>query len=112
MGEKVKVVYIAGLSRSGSTILGDTLCQIDGWFHGGEIRYIWDRGVIENQRCGCYSSFRDCLFWNDVLSKGFGGLDHIDPHEMVRFRESLRTRHVLLFREDKLRAHVTHGIHC
>lgn len=111
MEKRVKVLYIAGLSRSGSTILGDTLGQIDGWFHVGEIRYIWDRGIIENRKCGCYSPFRDCSFWNDVLSRGFGGTDHIDPHEMFRLRESLRSRHISLYREDTLRAHVTRGMY-
>lgn len=111
MEKRVKVLYVAGSGRSGSTILGDTLGQIDGWFHVGEICSIWNHGIIENQKCGCYSPFRDCSFWSDVLCKGFGGLDHIDPHEMFRLQGSLRMRHIALYREDTLRAHVTHGMH-
>lgn len=103
MEKWLKVLYIAGWGRSGSTILGNVLGQIDGWFHVGEIRYLWDRGIIENQKCGCYSSFRDCSIWGEVLSEAFGGLDQIDPQKMVHLRNSfIRTRHLLLYRKGKL----------
>ena len=36
----VKVVYIAGMGRSGSTLLGSLLGQLDGFFFVGEFRHL------------------------------------------------------------------------
>lgn len=43
--EKIKVLYIAGWGRSGSRILARTLSQVEGFFHGGELRTIWIDGL-------------------------------------------------------------------
>lgn len=53
MNEKIKVLYLAGWSRSGSTILSNILGEINGFFSTGEITYIWQRGLIINKLCGC-----------------------------------------------------------
>ncbi len=101
MSARVKLVYIAGWGRSGSTILGHVLGQHDGWCYVGETRYLWDRGLIENRTCGCGSAFEDCAFWSRVLASESSGLGDIDPHEMVRLRKSvIRTRHILLGGKD------------
>ena len=55
--QQLKVLYIAGEGRSGSTILGNILSQIDGFFSVGEMHHIWDRGFIENWRCSCGATF-------------------------------------------------------
>ena len=95
--DKIKVLYIAGMPRSGSTILGNILGQIDGFFNVGELRYIWGRGFIENWLCGCGARFRDCEVWKAILKEAFGGMDHIDADEMLRLCESgTRTRHIPL----------------
>ena len=65
-----------------------------------------------NRKCGCHSSFYDCPFWSKVLFKAFGGIDQINPQEMVYLRDSfLRTRHLLLYRKDKLQNIVTRDMH-
>jgi hypothetical protein len=95
--DKIKVLYIAGWSRSGSTILGNILGQIDGFFHVGELRYIWERGFIENWLCGCGVRFSDCEMWKAILKGAFGGADHIDADEMLHLCKSgTRTRHIPL----------------
>jgi hypothetical protein len=95
--DKVKVLYIAGLGRSGSTILGDALGEIEGFFHGGELNFIWEHNLIENRLCGCGAPFDECEVWGLVLERAFGGMDGIDAHEMVRLQASgTRTRHVPL----------------
>ncbi len=80
---KIKVLYIAGSSRSGSTILGNILGQIDGFFHVGELFHIWQRGFIENWKCGCGNPFRECDVWNAVVDKAFGNINQVDPHKML-----------------------------
>lgn len=95
--DRVKVLYISGFGRSGSTILGNVLGQTEGFFHGGELRHIWDRGLIKNWLCGCDSPFQECEFWREVFQNAFGGMERIDAPEMIRLRElSSRTHHVPL----------------
>ena len=63
----VQVLYIAGTGRSGSTLLAGILGQVDGIFNAGEVRYIWDRGLLANRLCGCGRQFRDCPVWDEIL---------------------------------------------
>jgi hypothetical protein len=94
---KVKVLYIAGLGRSGSTILGNVLGEIEGFFHGGEFNFIWEHNLIENRLCGCGAPFDECEVWGAVLEKAFGGMDEVDARDMAWLQASgTRTRHVPL----------------
>jgi hypothetical protein len=69
-GEKrVKVLFVAGWGRSGSTLLDNLLGQIDGFFSTGEIRYIWERGVLGEWTCGCGRPVKECEVWSAVLAK-------------------------------------------
>jgi hypothetical protein len=60
------VIYIAGAGRSGSTLLELLLASGDGVVAGGELTYFWQRGVLENQLCGCGQAFTQCGFWREV----------------------------------------------
>ncbi|MGB3634443.1 MAG: hypothetical protein WA982_10425, partial [Rubrobacteraceae bacterium] len=68
---RTKVLYIVGLGRSGSTILSNSLGQIDGFFSAGEICYIWRQNFIENRLCGCGQPFDKCPVWTQVVKKAF-----------------------------------------
>lgn len=95
--DKVKVLYIAGFGRSGSTILGNVLGEIEGFFHGGEFNFIWERNLLENRLCGCGAPFGDCEVWGSVLKRAFGAIGGADAREMVRSQASgTRTRHIPL----------------
>lgn len=92
---KVKVLYIAGNGRSGSTILDIILGQLEGFFAVGELRRIWDRGLIENRVCGCSAPFRDCPTWTAIFREAYGGMDAVDPGAMVNYRERMtQTKHL------------------
>lgn len=94
---RVKVLYIAGYSRSGSTMLDSILGQIDGFFSTGELYYVWNRNVLDNTVCGCGIPFRECQVWRGVFECAFGGIDAADAREMIRLRElNTRTRHLPL----------------
>jgi hypothetical protein len=84
----VKVLYITGWGRSGSTILDNILGQLDGFFSVGELRFIWERGFIENRLCGNGVPFRENEVWRSILDEAFGGLANIDPHEMAKLHNS------------------------
>lgn len=98
MGEdKIKVLYVAGWGRSGSTVLGNILGQLEGFVHVGELLYVWERGLLGDWSCGCGAPFRECEVWGAVLKKAFGDTDRIDLPEMARLRvDSVRTRHLPL----------------
>ena len=95
--ERVKVLYVVGLGRSGSTILSNSLGQIGGYFSAGELNFIWRHNVIENRLCGCGRPFRECPVWTKVMGEAYGGMDVVDPREMMRLQASgTRTRHIPL----------------
>lgn len=96
-GEKIKVLYITGAGRSGTTILANALGQIDGFFSVGEINYIWERNVLEGRPCGCGEAFRECSEWPRVLEEAYGGVDEVEARAWIEARDSgARTRHVPL----------------
>ena len=69
--ETVRVVYILGTGRSGSTLLANILGQVPGFTSAGEVRYLWQRGLLENRLCGCGERFADCPHWRRVLELAF-----------------------------------------
>ncbi len=94
---KIKVLYIAGFGRSGSTLLGNVLGQVDDFVSVGEIRNIWLHGLIQNKVCGCGAPFKECEMWQPVLNEAFGDRGGVDPEKMIQLRESWsRTKHIPL----------------
>lgn len=83
MEKKIKILNFTGWGRSGSTILGSVLGEIDGFFFGGEIRTIWSLTMIKNKLCGCGEPSRECKLWKEVIEKAFGGFDKVNPQEMI-----------------------------
>ncbi|GHJ07451.1 sulfotransferase [Micromonospora humidisoli] len=66
MNPPVRVLYLAGSGRSGSTLVTTVLGQYPGVFAAGELRYLWQRGEVENRPCGCGRPLRDCPLWGEV----------------------------------------------
>jgi sulfotransferase family protein len=66
-GERLKVLFIAGWTRSGSTLLDNVLNEIDGFFSTGELTFLWRRGVMQKHLCGCGAKVVDCQIWKGVL---------------------------------------------
>jgi hypothetical protein len=93
--ERIKVLYISGWGRSGSTILSSILGQADGFFPVGEIRFIWQRNLIENMLCGCSKPFLECEVWREIFSCAYGGFGRVNGERMALLCERLsRTRHI------------------
>jgi hypothetical protein len=94
---RIKVLYVAGWQRSGSTILANLLGQIQGFFSTGELYYMWGYVWFEDNRCGCGVPVKQCPVWMRVFDKAFGGADAIDAHEMRRLGWSgAKTKHMPL----------------
>jgi hypothetical protein len=85
----VRVLYIGGLGRSGSTLLDRMLGQLDGVWSVGELVHIWQRGLQENNLCGCGRRFRDCHFWRRVGEEAFGGWDAVDVDEVLALKQAV-----------------------
>ena len=93
----VRVLYIGGLGRSGSTLLDRMLGRLDDVWSVGELVHLWERGLKENNRCGCGRCFADCPFWRRVGEVAFGGWDTLDTDEVLALKESVdRNRYVPL----------------
>jgi hypothetical protein len=96
--ERMKVLYIAGSGRSGSTILGRILGQLNGFFFAGELCKIWEYGLLENRMCGCGELFRNCGFWREVFREAYGGMEKLSGRDMYELRrKSASMRHLPLF---------------
>lgn len=93
---RVKVLYIAGFGRSGSTILGNVLNEVDGFFHIGEIQFLWIPGTTGNHLCGCQRAFQDCPVWSAVFDHAFRGVDaaHTEAMADLRWHHAPHNRHV------------------
>lgn len=75
MTTPTNVLLLAGSGRSGSTMLANVLGSVDGVFCGGEIRYLWERGLRDDRLCGCGVPFRQCPVWRAVLAEAALPLD-------------------------------------
>jgi len=69
------VLFIGGAGRSGSTVLERVLGQDNSYCAAGELTYIWERGLEQDQLCGCGLRFGECDFWQTVVRRAFGQLD-------------------------------------
>jgi hypothetical protein len=67
----IKVLYIAGAGRTGSTLLERILGQFPHLGSYGELRFVWERGYQQNWPCGCTKPFHECEFWQAVLAQTF-----------------------------------------
>jgi hypothetical protein len=89
----MKVLYVLGSSRCGSTVLGNALGEITGVFAAGEVRFLWER-ALRGRLCGCRSPVGSCEVWGKVLSRvaDEGGAV---PEEMIAYdRAVLRPHHL------------------
>jgi hypothetical protein len=95
--DRVKVLFIGGYSRSGSTLLDCMLGQLPGVFSTGELAYIWTHGLEQNRLCGCGSRFLECPFWTRVGELAFGGWDRVDASRMIAFERAVNRHRLLPF---------------
>jgi hypothetical protein len=101
MNEPVKVLYIAGAGRTGSTLLEKLLGQIPGVFAGGELTFLW--GYAIKGRCSCGLALVECPVWKGVLTEAYGAVDAVDPDEMVELRRRFDSRYLPLMVTDGVR---------
>lgn len=95
MSGDVRVLFIGGLGRSGSTLIDRVLGQTPGVCSVGELVFLWDRALSANELCGCGEPFGACPFWKEVGDVAFGGWDRIDPVSIRAWQQRVdRNRYV------------------
>ncbi len=88
--KKIKLLYIVGTSRCGSTLLSNLLGLLPGFISVGELRYIWERGIIENWLCTCGKLFQSCDHWQDIIIGAFGSIDNLSVLKLKNVDLSIR----------------------
>lgn len=68
-GQPVKVIYIMGSGRSGSTVLDMALGSMPGTVSTGELANLHVKIDFEQEYCSCGSLLAGCRFWNQVLAE-------------------------------------------
>ncbi len=94
-GERVRVLYVGGLGRSGSTLIERLIGQLPGVCPVGELVHLWDRGIVEGERCGCGVPFRQCPFWQQVGAAAFSSWDEVDVSRVAALRSRVDRNRVI-----------------
>lgn len=92
---RIKVLYIAGFLRSGSTLLDRILGQVPGLTPVGELTYLWEEGLLQDLPCGCEKRLSNCTFWRSVMEDGYGGFREAAPEKTLELKRRVdRIRHI------------------
>jgi len=84
----VRVLYIGGLGRSGTTLLNRMLGELPDVCAIGEAVNLWQQGVMNNEKCGCGERFHSCSFWQEVGTLAFGGWHRVDLERVLALRSA------------------------
>ena len=93
--DRVRILYIGGSTRTGSTVLDSLLGAFPGVFSGGELTFLWRYGVREGGRCSCGVAVVSCPVWSEVLRRTFAA-DTVDVDRMVELRSRFWSAHLPL----------------
>lgn len=91
-----RVLYIAGLGRSGSTLVSRLMGQVDGVCAVGELHHLWRTGAprgAADELCGCARTYAECGFWPERLAAVFGPGVPVDAMRALAGRVA-RIRHI------------------
>jgi hypothetical protein len=67
--DRVTVLSVVGAGRSGTTVLASILGEVPGCAGAGEIRWLWQRGVVDERPCGCGKKPSECPVWSQVIER-------------------------------------------
>lgn len=89
MAEKLHMVFIGGCSRSGTTLVGQLLGGIEGFFDVGELHHLWKRSFAQDHPCQCARPFSQCPVWSQVVREAFSGPEAVDLAAVRRLRHAV-----------------------
>lgn len=73
MDDALRIAFVGGHGRSGSTLLARLMGSVEGVFSAGEVCYVWEQGFLRDRMCSCGEPFSRCAFWQAVGDEAFGG---------------------------------------
>jgi hypothetical protein len=89
------VLYLGGLGRSGTTLVERLLGELPGVCALGEVVHLWQRDILDDERCGCGERFSGCTFWTAIGKHAFGGWGNVDVERIHALQAAVeRTRHI------------------
>ncbi len=101
--QPVRVAYLGGLGRSGSTLLSRALDRVPGLVSVGELSNLWHQSLARDTLCGCGQAFSACPFWRAVGERAFGGWQQVDAAEIGAVRRRVeRVRYLPLLLAPRL----------
>ena len=113
----LKIVYIAGDGRSGSTLLDRLIGAYPGVFSCGELGNLLQSINSKDEYCACGEHAQGCLFWRDVLQRWSAAVPGFsqDEYRMLqrryeRLRFLLRPFKGLVFRSRKFARYVEYTL--
>lgn len=83
MGE---ILYIGALGRSGSTVLERLVATFPGHVAVGEVVHLWERGLRDDDLCGCGARFSACPFWQEVGERAYGGFGTLSADGVIALK--------------------------
>jgi len=85
----LRILYVAGVPRIGSTVLGELLGSIPGVIFVGELNFFWRR-FARAEVCSCGRPLPDCSFWSAVVREAYGEMTPGQARQLAELE-----RHVL-----------------
>lgn len=87
MKKRIKVLYVGGLNRSGSTLLTKCYNEIEGFFSVNEIVFIGLHGLHNDFILGNGQRFSENALWQEIFTRAFGQIP--DWKELSFFENGL-----------------------
>lgn len=90
----MKIVFIAGWGRSGTTVLDRLLGEMPEYASIGELRDVADGMPLRSHRCSCGSVLPDCPLWGAIIPGAMQSVG-VDERRLHELRSSTsRQRHL------------------
>ncbi|PWT75027.1 MAG: hypothetical protein C5B60_05985 [Chloroflexi bacterium] len=94
-GDRPRVLYVAGIPRTGSTVLGLLLGGMPNVLFVGELNFFWRR-FAHGHLCSCRRPLPDCPFWTAVVHQAYGDLTHHRAKELAELERQVLRKQFLL----------------
>lgn len=88
----LKVLSVVGAGRSGTTVLASILGEVDGVVSAGELRWLWERGVLGGRPCACGAPPSACPVWAPVVRAAQEAVAGRSAAEVVRAQHAVARR--------------------
>ena len=91
---RTRILYVAGLGRTGSTVLGGMLGGLPDVTFVGELSFFWRR-FANGELCSCGQPLAACPFWSEVVRTAYRGLTPAQAQHFAEMERRMLRRQVL-----------------